>query len=129
MRRFRRRTARSPHDAEGGGGDERPRVRGGKEREAAAGLRQGKTAALQISTRDQVHRRTAEDRNGQDRPAGRDEDVISTCAAARPFLGHVTSSGAPAAACYQHWQRFIFALVVLMLITRGDCDGLVTAVT
>ncbi len=43
--------------------------------EDAAGLRQGKAAALQISARDQVHRGAAEDRHGQDRPPGADEDV------------------------------------------------------
>ena len=43
----------------------------------AAGLRQGKAAALQISARDQVHRGTAEDGHGQDRPAGVDEDVAT----------------------------------------------------
>ena len=46
--------------------------------EAAAGLRQGKAAAVQISARDQVHRRIAEDRHRQDRPAGADEDVASS---------------------------------------------------
>ena len=38
--------------------------------EAAAGLRQGKAVAVQISARDQVRRRIAEDRHRQDRPAG-----------------------------------------------------------
>ena len=46
-------------------------------RPAAAGLRQGKAAAVQISARDQVHRRVAEDRHRQDRPAGGDADVGS----------------------------------------------------
>ena len=41
----------------------------------AAGFREGKAAALQISARDPVHRRIAEDRYGQDRPAGVDADV------------------------------------------------------
>ena len=43
----------------------------------AAGLRQGETAALQVSARDQVHRGAAEDRYGQDRPSGVDEDVAT----------------------------------------------------
>ena len=43
--------------------------------EDAAGFREGKIAAVQISARDQVHRRIAEDRHGQDRPAGVVEDV------------------------------------------------------
>ena len=46
--------------------------------EDAAGLRQGKAAALQISARDQVHRGIAEDRHRQDRPPGADEDVAAT---------------------------------------------------
>jgi len=33
-------------------------------------FRQGKTVALQISARGEIHRRIAEDRYGQDRPAG-----------------------------------------------------------
>ena len=45
--------------------------------QAAAGLRQGKTVAVQISARDQLHRRIAEDGNGQDRPAGGDADVVA----------------------------------------------------
>ena len=36
----------------------------------AAGFCQGRTAALQISARDKIHRRAAEDRHRQDRPPG-----------------------------------------------------------
>ena len=45
--------------------------------EDAAGLRQGKAAALQISARDPVHRGIAEDGYRQDRPPGADEDVAA----------------------------------------------------
>ena len=51
--------------------------------EEAAGLRQGKTAAVQISARGDVYRRTAEDRYGQDRPAGVAADVAYAVIARR----------------------------------------------
>ena len=54
--------------------------------EDAAGLRQGETVALQISARDQVHRGAAEDRHGQDRPAGVDEDVARPQTHSRQLL-------------------------------------------
>ncbi len=75
MRCVRRRTAGSAHDAEGGRGDEQERVRSERRHEDAAGLREGEIAAVQISARDPVHRGAAEDRHGQDRPAGVAEDV------------------------------------------------------
>src|SRR5439155_22231190 len=75
MRGVRGRTPRSAHDAEGGGGDERGWLRCEERHQDAAGLREGKTTALQISARDPLHRGTAEDGNRQDRPAGVDEDV------------------------------------------------------
>src|SRR5579859_6782271 len=75
MRRLRRRAAGPPHDAEGGGGDEQQRLRREHCDAAAAGLRQGQAAAVQVPSRDQVHRRIAEDWNEQDRPASRDADV------------------------------------------------------
>ena len=69
MRGVRRRTAGSADDAEGRGGDEGGPVRAGGSDQGAAGLRQGQAGALQVSARDPVSRRTAEDRHGQDRPA------------------------------------------------------------
>ena len=45
-------------------------LRCGRGDQAAAGLRQGKTAAVQISARDRLRRRVAEDRHRQDRPPG-----------------------------------------------------------
>ena len=47
-------------------------------------IRQGKTAAVQISARDRVHRRIAEDRHGQDRPPGGSEDVAANSSSSRP---------------------------------------------
>src|SRR5689334_15674249 len=75
MRRVRRRAAGPAHDAEGGGGDEQPRGRPKRGDPALAGLRQGQAAAVQIPARGDLHRRTAEDRHGEDRPAGAAKDV------------------------------------------------------
>ena len=77
MRGVRGRTAGPAHDIEGGRGDEHRRVRCCRCDEDAAGLRQGHPAALQISARDKISRRTAEDRHRQDRPPGADEGVAS----------------------------------------------------
>ena len=78
MRGVRRRTAGPAHDAEGGGGDEQQRpFDASDDDKSAAGFRQGKTAAVQISARDHVYRRIAEDRHGQDRPPGGDADLAS----------------------------------------------------
>ena len=54
-----------------------PRLRARGDDRRAAGLRQAQAAAVQISARGEIYRRVAEDRHGQDRPAGRDEDVVS----------------------------------------------------
>ncbi len=43
---------------------------------SVAGFCEGKTAALQIPARDLVCRRIAEDRHGQDRPAGGDAELV-----------------------------------------------------
>ena len=48
---------------------------GGRCNQDAAGLCEGETAALQISARDQVRRRVAEDGHRQDRSPGADEAV------------------------------------------------------
>ncbi len=50
-------------------------VRCGRDDEDAAGFREGKIAAVQISARGAVPRRVAEDGHGEDRPAGAVEDV------------------------------------------------------
>ena len=56
--------------------------------EDAAGFREGKIAAVQISARDQVHGRIAEDGHGQDRPAGVVEDLAIVGRLARCHLSH-----------------------------------------
>ena len=94
MRGVRRRAAGPAHDAEGGGGDEQTAFDATRGDQAAAGLRQGKTVAVQISARDRVHRRVAEDRHRQDRPPGAAEGcsspVIPGCAAWREPGIHTT---------------------------------------
>ena len=51
------------------------RLRRARRDQAAAGFRQGETAAVQISARDRLHRRVAEDRHRQDRSPGGDADL------------------------------------------------------
>src|SRR3954469_4656459 len=77
MRGVRSRIAGPAHDIEGRGGDERPWLQCNGDDESAAGLRQGKATALQISARDKISGRTAEDRNRQDRPPGAVEGISS----------------------------------------------------
>ncbi len=65
------------------------RVRCNRRDENAAGFCEGKTAAVQISARDQVHRRIAEDRHRQDRPPGAVAGLAScmaSCTGALPPL-------------------------------------------
>ena len=54
---------------------EQRRLRRKRRDENAAGFRQGKAAALQISARSEIHRGIAEDRHRQDRPASGDADL------------------------------------------------------
>src|SRR5882757_1179319 len=86
MRGLRLRIAGSPDDAEGGGCHEQGRLRRQRCDEAAAGLRQGQAAAVQISARDRFYRGVAEDRNGQDRSSGRDEDVTVIASVAKQSI-------------------------------------------
>src|SRR5260370_21285543 len=71
------RAAGPADDLESGGRDEQPRLRRKRGDKNAAGFCEGKIAALQISARDKIHRRIAEDRHRQDRPPGGHEDVAS----------------------------------------------------
>src|SRR5712691_4125840 len=75
MRGVRGRAAGPAHDPEGGRRHERPRVRCIRRDKNAAGFCEGKAAALQVSARGKIHRRTAEDRHRQDRPSGAVEDL------------------------------------------------------
>ena len=59
----------------------------------AAGFCEGKTAAVQISARDPVHRRVAEDRHRQDRPAGAVEGVAALTSLSSPAKAGTHSRG------------------------------------
>src|ERR1700759_5380837 len=89
MRGLRGRTAGPAHDLEGCGCDEPPRVRYRRYREDVAGFREDKTPALQISARNPVCRRTAEDRHRQDRSAG----VVEGLSRALKTFGVIPAQG------------------------------------
>ena len=91
-----------------------PRLRRRRRDQDAAGLREGKAAALQISARGPVHRRAAEDRHRQDRPAGVVEGVARAAALALPLAGErwgrcATAIAVVAQAKLQPSSRRLFA--------------------